>query len=126
MFKEGNVMTISLRSRSGLVVAVSILLLTLCAWAMPASAQIGPGPFAAFPTANPTDGRFLAFACPGTVTFEQGVTLGLAAPAGETSFVLSFFDGETGKTDGSGRDHWDVGNRQLVYRLYADPLRQGN
>jgi hypothetical protein len=91
-----------------------------------AAAQIGPGPFVAFPTLNTTDGRMLAFGCPGTATFEQGVTIGLATPAGEATFTVNIFDGETGKPDGGGKPHWDFGSRQLVYRLYADPLRQGN
>jgi SdrD B-like domain len=91
-----------------------------------AAAQIGPGPFASFPSEDETDGRFLAFGCPGSATFELGLAIGLATPAGETSFTLSFFDGETGKTDGSGKAHWDFGTRQLTYRLYADPLREGS
>ena len=91
-----------------------------------AAAQIGPGPFSSFPTQNTTDGRFLAFGCPGSATFELGLTIGLAAPAGQTAFTLSFFDGETGKTDSGGKAHWDFGSRQLLYRLYADPLRTGS
>jgi len=99
-------------------------LLLLAAGSAPA--QIGPGPFSSFPTQDATDGRFLAFGCPGTATFELGLTIGLATPAGQSSFTLSFFDGETGKTDGGGKAHWDFGTRQLSYRLYADPLRQGS
>jgi hypothetical protein len=105
------------------IVLLSTLLLLA---AGSAAAQIGPGPFASFPTQDVTDGRFLAFGCPGTATFELGLTIGLATPAGETAFTLSFFDGETGKTDGGGKAHWDFGTRQLLYRLYADPLRTGS
>ena len=105
----------------------TVLLATLLLLAAgPAPAQIGPGPFSSFPTQNATDGRFLAFGCPGTATFELGLSIGLAAPAGQTAFTLSFFDGETGKTDGGGKAHWDFGTRQLLYRLYADPLRTGS
>ncbi len=98
----------------------------LCAFLLTANAaaQIGPGPFAAFPTDDETDARFLTFGCPGIATFEQGVTMGLAAPADAASFTLSIFDGETG--EGGSQAHWDSGNRQLIYRLYADPLRQGS
>ena len=91
-----------------------------------ASAQIGVGPFAAFPTQSTTDARFLGFGCSGLATFEQGVSMGLAAPADATSFVVNLFDGDTGRPDGANRPHWDLGTRQLVYSLYADPLRQGS
>ena len=89
-----------------------------------AAAQIGPGPFAVFPSQSTTDGRFLGFSCPGTASFEQGLTLGLAIPADQAAFDISIFDGDTGKVDGGGLRHWDLGTRQLVFRLYADPLRQ--
>src|SRR6185295_16067758 len=90
-----------------------------------ATAQIGPGPFAAFPSQDATDGRFLAFGCAGLATFEQTVQIGLAAPAGAATFDVNLFDGDTGGVDGAGKKHWDLGTRQLVYSLYADPLRTG-
>jgi hypothetical protein len=102
---------------------LSVIALALCGSA--ATAQIGPGPFAAFPSLDPTDGRFLGFGCAGIATFEFPVALTMAVPAGQTNFTISFFDGDTGGSDGVGKKHWDVGNRQLVYSLYADPLRQG-
>jgi hypothetical protein len=91
-----------------------------------AMAQIGPGPFAVFPSPSTTDGRFLGFGCPGTATFEQAVTIGMAVPAEETSFTVSLFDGDTGKVDGVNKRHWDLGTRQIVLSIYADPLRQLN
>ncbi len=91
-----------------------------------ASAQIGPGPFAAFPSQSATDGRFLGFGCAGIATFEQNVTIAMAAPAANATFDVNIFDGETGMPDGAARPHWDVGNRQLIYSLYADPLRNGS
>jgi hypothetical protein len=90
-----------------------------------AFAQIGPGPFAAFPSLDPTDARFLGFGCAGIATFEAPVSLTMAVPADQTSFTISFFDGDTGGADTAGKKHWDVGTRQLIYSLYADPLRQG-
>ena len=90
-----------------------------------AGAQIGPGPFAAFPSLDPTDARFMSFGCAGVATFEASVALTMAIPADQTTFTISFFDGDTGGLDGAGKAHWDLGNRQLVYSLYADPLRQG-
>lgn len=107
---------ISLRWKLG---ALAVFLLTGTA-----SAQIGPGPFVYFPTDNITDARFLGFGCPGTATFEQAVTIGLAVPVGTPSFTVSLFDGDTGKTDSTGRRHWDLGTRQISMSLYADPLRQ--
>lgn len=108
---------ISLRWKLG---ALCALLLTATA-----TAQIGPGPFAAFPTANTTDARFLGFGCAGIATFEQEVTMVMAIPADQASFTLSVFDGDTGGVDSLNRAHWDVGTRQLSYSLYADPLRTG-
>jgi len=105
------------------VVAVLAFALALSGGA--ATAQIGPGPFAAFPSLDTTDARFLGFGCAGIATFEAPVSLTMAVPADQTSFTISFFDCDTGGTDGAGKPHWDVGNRQLIYSLYADPLRQG-
>src|SRR6185295_8945370 len=98
-----------------------------CAFLLTTAAmgQIGPGPFAAFPSANPTDARFLGFGCAGIATFEQGVTMVVAITADQASFTLSLFDGDTGGVDPMNKQHWDVGNRQLIYSLYADPLRTG-
>jgi hypothetical protein len=90
-----------------------------------ARAQIGPGPFAAFPSQSTTDARFLGFGCAGIATFESPVSLTMAVPADQTSFAINVFDGDTGQPDTAGKAHWDVGVRQLSYKLYADPLRQG-
>ena len=91
-----------------------------------AKAQLGPGPFAAFPSQSATDGRFLGFGCAGLATFEQNVQIALAAPASTTTFDLNIFDGDTGALDGLARRHWDLGTRQLKFSLYADPLRVGS
>ncbi|MEM7051769.1 MAG: hypothetical protein AAF604_19040, partial [Acidobacteriota bacterium] len=105
--------------KSGLIFAVATFLAT------GAVAQIGPGPFAAFPSADPTDSRFLGFGCPGIETLEQGVSIALTVPSTSSEFTLSFFDGETGGADVDGLEHWDVGDRQLEFLLYADPLLTG-
>ena len=91
-----------------------------------ATAQIGPGPFAAFPTADPIDARFLGFSCAGLATFEEPVSIGLEVPPGTPSFTVSVFDGDSGKPDGAGKPHWDLGAHQIVVRLYADRLREGS
>ena len=91
-----------------------------------AFAQVGPGPFSAFPTEDPADGRFMGFGCAGLATFEQDVELSLAAAAGTVGFDINIFDGDTGGLDGAGRRHWDLGVRQLVFSLYADPTRTGS
>ncbi|MEM7483415.1 MAG: hypothetical protein AAF481_19815, partial [Acidobacteriota bacterium] len=104
---------------------VSILVLMMVAVGVtPAFSQIGPGPFAAFPTADPADSRFLGFGCAGIETIEDQVSIALSIPASATDFTLSFFDGDTGGTDVDGLEHWDVGDRQLVFSLYADPFLQ--
>jgi len=98
--------------------AVAALALGVLA-AAGAQAQLGPGPFAVFPTADPTDARMLSFGCSGIATFEQQLNITLDSPASNPSFTLSIFDGDTG-------GNWDAGTRQLVYRLYADPLQAGS
>ena len=113
----------SSRKQSWKIVALAVLAL-LPAGA--ARAQIGPGPFSYFPTGDVTDGRFLGFGCTGIATFEQEVNVGIAAPIGQVSFNVNIFDGDTGRPDSANRPHWDIGTRQLVYRLYADPFRQGS
>jgi len=89
------------------------------------NAQPGTGPFAAFPTQSVKDGRFLGIACEGLSTMEENVQIMLAAPPSTTSFDLDVFDGDTGSLDGLGKNHWDLGTRQLKFSLYADPLRTG-
>ncbi len=106
------------------IVALAVVLALLPTGA--AQAQIGPGPFAYFPTGDVTDARFLGFGCTGIATFEQAVNIGIAAPVNQVDFSLNVFDGDTGKPDTGGKLHWDSGTRQLVYRLYADPFRQGS
>ena len=75
-----------------------------------ARAQIGPGPFAAFPSQSVKDGRFLGFGCAGLATFEQNVQVAMAAPAATLTFDLNIFDGDTGKL-GVGLGYWDAGSR---------------
>ena len=89
-------------------------------------AQIGTGPFAAFPTQNTADGRFLSFGCMGAETMDQPARIALAVPALNTSFDLNVFDGDTATVDAASKRHWDAGNRQLRFSLYADPLREGS
>lgn len=103
--------------------AAATLLLAAIAAAPTASAQIGPGPFAAFPSDVENDGRFLGFGCPGIATFEAGVSIGIEVPLAQADFTVSIFDGDTGGVDGASQAHWDAGSRQVVIRLYADPLR---
>ncbi|MEP7012998.1 MAG: SdrD B-like domain-containing protein, partial [Acidobacteriota bacterium] len=105
-----------------ILLCVALTLLTFGA----ARAQLGPGPFAAFPSQNATDGRFMGFGCAGLATFEQNVQIALAAPAATATFDLNVFDGETGGLDGAGKRHWDLGTRQLKFSLYADPARTGS
>jgi len=88
-----------------------------------ARTQTGPGPFASFPSQSTTDGRFMGFGCTGVATFEQSVAIAMASPAATSTFDLNIFDGETGQ---GLFPHWDAGTRQLIYRLYADPLRIGS
>ena len=106
-------------------VALSLLMGTLLGLGA-LEAQLGPGPFAAFPSQDTTDGRFLGFGCAGLATFEQNVQIALSAPASTTTFDLNIFDGDTGALDGTGRRHWDLGLRQLKFALYADPMRTGS
>lgn len=108
------------------VARYSFFLFLLVVLAVPAVAQIGLGPFAAFPTDNEVDGRMLSFGCAGVATFEEDLSITLSVPAEESEFTLSIFDGDTRKNDTNGVHHWDTGSRQLIYTLYFDPLGQGN
>jgi hypothetical protein len=49
----------------------------------------------------------------------------IAVPVDQASFDVSIFDGDTGASDGTG-PHWDLGSRQVVVRLYADPFLQAS
>ena len=89
-------------------------------------AQIGTGPFAAFPTQATADARFLSFGCMGAETMDRPARIALAVPASNTSFDLNVFDGDTATVDAASKRHWDAGNRQLKFSLYADPLREGS
>jgi hypothetical protein len=57
---------------------------------------------------------------------EQGTQVALAAPAATTTFDLNVFDGDTARVDAYSKRHWDGGDRQLKFSLYADPLRLGS
>ena len=96
-------------------IALAFGLLVVTAFPTALVAQPGVTPFSYFPTADVTDGRMVAFACPQNSTFEQPVSFTLGIPADESSFEIAFFDGDTGGS------HWDNGSQQLVYRLYFDP-----
>jgi PKD repeat protein len=49
----------------------------------------------------------------------QTVTAFIGVTANRTSFTIGFFDGDQG-------GHWDIGSGYvLLYRLYADPLKDG-
>ncbi|HEV7672600.1 MAG TPA: hypothetical protein VGS22_29120 [Thermoanaerobaculia bacterium] len=91
-----------------------------------ANSLSGSGTFAAFPSQSVKDGRFLGFACAGIETFEQPVSLALTAPSATTLFDLNIFDGDTDQVDGSAKKHWDMGARQLIFSLYADPSHTGS
>lgn len=99
-----------------------ILAVLACLLVLPALAQIGPGPFAAFPTADETDSRMLSFGCAGIQTFEQEVSVVIVVPPEESSLTISIFDGDTSGIGADGKRHWDSGSRQLKYELFADPL----
>lgn len=94
--------------------ALGLLLLPSLIFPATAVAQPGVTPFSYFPTADVTDGRMIAFACPQNSTFEQPVSFSLGIPADEPDFEIAFFDGDTGGS------HWDNGSQQLFYRLYFD------
>lgn len=80
------------------------------------------GSFFCLPTCPADDGRFLALAPngPGLETLsDDDLDFELAVDASTTSFVLGFFDADTGGT------HWDLGSGVLEMTLYADPLADG-
>ncbi|UCD92020.1 MAG: PKD domain-containing protein, partial [Methanobacteriota archaeon] len=73
----------------------------------------------AMPTGDPDDGKFLALAGAGIQTLGGNVIeLFIGVPAGETSFEVGIFDGDTG-------DDWDLAGGLSGFWLYKDPYKNG-
>lgn len=85
----------------------------------------------AIPSASPTDGRFLSIASNDLNTLaNERISFYLAALSGTPSIEFSIFDGDTGRGPAGPTDwingNWDYRSDQLVYRLYADPSKNGS
>lgn len=85
----------------------------------------------ALPTASPIDGRFLSIASNDLATLaNERISFYLAALPGTTEIEFGIFDGDTGRGPFGAGDwtngHWDYRSDQLVYRLYADPDKDGS
>lgn len=78
-------------------------------------------------TGDVTDAKFLAVAGTGVATLvNQPVAMHITVPGSESEFELGWFDGDTCGGSGCPGGHWDLGNAEIIYTLYADPLRNGS
>ncbi len=84
------------------------------------------------PSCSETDGKFLSVAGQRMDSFAQSrIVLWVSVPADWPSFELGFFDGDSGK-DNNGNvggmwvGNWDETTDEIVYRLYADPVKNGS
>jgi hypothetical protein len=85
-----------------------------------ASSTLTRPSYSYFPSASPTDGRFLSLVGAGLNSMAGDIVeFGIGLPASTDSLRLGFFDGET-----SGR--WDLGTTELEYKLYADSAADGS
>lgn len=111
-----------LRSRTGLVTLVGLLVIALAAaywfgFRTTPGALIGQ--YVCFPTCTTNDARMISLAGTGLETLAgDRVYLEFAAPQSAAAFEIGIFDGDT-----SGL--WDVGTAPLEYTLYADPQANG-
>ncbi len=101
----------------------------------PAFGQVGSDQsFQCFPSCSETDARMLSLGGTALNTvagFE--IEIQISIPAGNSSFELGIFDGDTGKnslgvlTNGNPTlGTWDQGTDELTYTLVADPLGDGS
>jgi hypothetical protein len=87
-------------------------------------------PTCAMTNGNPEDGKFLLISNLGAETFaSEKVVVWVGVPGNKASFELGIFDGDSGK-DSTGKvnftaGNWDDGITEVVYTLYADPLKDG-
>jgi len=82
-------------------------------------------------TVEPQDAKFLSIPGEGTVSFtDEPVVTWVSTPGDVSSFDLSIFDGDSCKDNAGNLNcrggNWDANlQTQVVYKLYADPLRDG-
>jgi len=82
------------------------------------------------PTCSETDGKFLVAVGAGTMSFTASDTIvWIAVPGDQETFKLEIFDGDSGKDDtgtlNSRNGNWDNTTTEVIYTLYADPLKNG-
>jgi hypothetical protein len=117
-------MATSHRSRSRILtqfaLPIAVILAAVVAFAV--SAEAAPE-YSYFPSADVTDGRFLAIVGDGMSTLARSsVTMSFSISEDAPSFLLGFFDG-------IGNSPWDYGsgaNLPTNYQLYADPRGDGS
>jgi hypothetical protein len=112
-----------------LLVAALVLMLSsvlMMGTQQPARAQIAG--YSVFPTAEEDDAKMLCVVGRGQETFAfRTIRMWIGVEAGETSFEIGIFDGDTGLPNLADwtQGNWDKGTSQLKYTLYADPMKDG-
>lgn len=112
-----------------LVVACFLILSSmLVGGAQPtATAQIAG--YNVFPSAAEDDAKMLCIVGRGQETFAfRPIKMWIGVGAGETSFKIGIFDGDTGLPNLADwtQGNWDTHTTQLKYTLYADPMKDGS
>lgn len=132
-----------IRSRNGLMSVAGVLVALLVVagagqalhwWdlgSLLGTAGVPSGGYACLPTCDETDGKFLSMPSQYMASF-AGITttVWIKAPDGSSSFKIGIFDGDSGKNNAGELDvygdaNWDEVDTQAVYRLYADPYKDG-
>jgi hypothetical protein len=124
-----------MRSRVLLLVALGLILssVLLMVPRETAKAQLVAG-YSGFPTLIEDDAKFLCIVGTEEQTFANvPIVMWIGVESTEDSFEIGIFDGDTGLTD-AGVESWTEGNwdsspfgtyTEMVYELYADPLKTG-
>jgi hypothetical protein len=90
-------------------------------------AEVG---YTCFPSCLENDGRFLSLPGLDMASFSDGrIVAWIGVPAGQATFELGIFDGDSGRNDAGEIDmfsgNWDTTEVETIYTLYADPLKDG-
>lgn len=86
--------------------------------------------YTCLPTCSETDSKFLVSQGIGTKSFTTSdIIAWIAVPGDQETFKLEIFDGDSGKDDNGAinikNGNWDSTPVEMIYTLYADPLKNG-
>lgn len=111
-----------------LIAALLLISLSLPMMGPGQAAKAQVGGYTVFPTAEEDDAKMLCVVGRGQETFAfRPIRMWIGIAAGETSFEIGIFDGDTGLPNLADwtQGNWDSGTTQVKYTLYADPMKDG-